>query len=210
MVFFFLEIGKKLVILFFIGWYSSGSFIVAKTIVELTRLSLTMMVFCWIINKHGTTKLNLAYLLLWMFAVVCCQSVGQIAVVLLPRNAKLALFTGILVQLSMNMYSNHLIPVRHLHYSLQMVSEFTYTRMIWECLMLSMYSDCGSGRISLPLNLFDLKGDEYYPNLIRLLFIAIFSQLLSVTVYIFRSNPSSSNCYNNQAHKKTSSIGLSK
>ena len=172
------------------GWYSAGAFILAKTIADLIWLTLFLAVFTWVINYYGL-RMYIIYYMMWTLAILCIQSQAQIIAMLFPKNLGMALGVCVAVQTFFIVLSNSFYPTRELHYSLQILSEFSHIRMVWECIIISIYDVCDSNEFSTVLYAYDLNGDQFWPNVIRLVIIALFWKFISIFVYCLKTGPNS-------------------
>ena len=61
--------------------------------------------------------------------------------------------------------------------------------MMWESIVISIYNVCESNEFSTVLYAYSLNGDEFWPNVIRLVIITIFWKLIAVWVCCLKMNP---------------------
>ena len=160
----------------------------ASTLADMAGNVAILLVFCCIINMYGTAYYFLLYFSMWFLGMLCTQSVSHIIAMVTPSQG-VAVGLSVAVQTFFFQLSNGNPFKRDLHYSLQIVSEFSHIRMMWESIVISIYNVCENNEFSTVLYAYDLKGDEFWPNVIRLVIIAIFWKLISIWICCFKNRP---------------------
>ncbi|CAG2107739.1 unnamed protein product [Medioppia subpectinata] len=120
-------------------WYSTGAFLWSRTIVDLIPVLISVPVFCWIVNLYNTYTHYIMTVALNLLVILCMQSVAQISALAFINEPKLALILALTVFVVTLTLGNNLIPVKELHYTLQAVSQVSYIRLAYECLMITIY-----------------------------------------------------------------------
>ena len=125
---------------------------------------------------------------MWFLGLMSIQSLAQIISMIFP-NQGIALGVAMAVQ-TFYYFTSNIIPfTRDLHYSLQILSDYSHIRMVWECIVISIYDVCESNEFSTVLYAYDLNGDQFWPNVIRLVIIAIFWKFVSILVCYMKNKP---------------------
>ena len=146
-----------------------------------------LVIVSWLINNYGS-KMYLVYFSMWTLGFLCAESISQITVMLFSENLGTTLAMGIVIQSLFIIFANSVIFVNEMHYSVKLITEFNHARMMWECIVISIYNVCESNEFSTVLYTFGLNGDEFWPNVIRLVIIAIFWKIIAIFVYCLKTN----------------------
>jgi len=139
-------------------------------------LILTLIIYCWIINFYDSIFIYFGYLYLILFTVLCSQSLGHISGIIFNNNLKIALVLTVALQILFVILGNFLIPIKEFHYSLQLLSEFSYIKYSFECIVIMIYgfNRCSSEKFSVVLYKLDVEDEKFWSNLyLLLLFIAM-------------------------------------
>ena len=80
-----------------------------------------------------------------------------------------------------------MIPIKELHYSLQMLSQLSYFKSGYECILIIIYGfdRCSEDQFSSVLHNFGIESSDFWPNIINLILISIFFQNHNNCVIIF-------------------------
>ena len=132
-------------------------------------------------------KFYFIYLSMWFLGLLCTHSLAQIIAMVFP-NQGIAIGISVAIQTLYLLISNCIPFTRDLHYSLQILSDYSHIRMVWECILISIYNVCESNEFSTVLYAYDLNGDQFWPNVIRLVIIAVFWKLISIFICCLKNN----------------------
>ncbi|CAG2105240.1 unnamed protein product [Medioppia subpectinata] len=132
------------------GWYSTGTYLWCRTIVDLIPIFIALPVFLWITNRYNTITFYVFTFAVILLVIICTQSAAQLASLLFMNDTKVALIVAILIHATIFFMSNSLIPVKELHYIMQELSHLSYIRHAYECIIIMLYGfDRCQGKVSL-------------------------------------------------------------
>ncbi|CAG2179252.1 unnamed protein product [Oppiella nova] len=161
-------------------WYSTGVYYWSKAIVELIPTVLILMCFSYIGDIYDSKhSMFTTYFIFLTIGALEIQSLGHFIGILFDGQQRLAVFTSIGVFIVTFLFSNFLIPINELHYSLQMLSMLSPLKLVLECIMLAFYGfdRCSDREFSFVLHLFDVTDNDFYIN----------TQLLVIQFVVVRS-----------------------
>ena len=122
--------------------------------------------------------------------LLCTQSLSQISAILFTRNIPSAMLISQVIIQSMALLSNGLIPVKAMHYSIQMLSELSFMKFTHDFIILNMYGlgRCESNQISTVLYIFNIDDDMYWPIFNKMIINIIFYKILTFTIFTIKFN----------------------
>ncbi|CAG2105620.1 unnamed protein product [Medioppia subpectinata] len=166
------------------GWYSTGTYLWCRTIVDLIPIFIALPVFLWITNRYNTITFFMFTFAVILLVIICTQSAAQLASLLFMNDTKVALIVAILIHATVFFMSNSLIPVKELHYIMQELSHLSYIRHAYECIIIMLYGfdRCQGNQVSTVLYGMEIDDDLFWPNMIRLVEMAIAWTDLRVSV----------------------------
>ncbi|CAG2112774.1 unnamed protein product [Medioppia subpectinata] len=153
------------------GWYSTGSYLWCRTIVDLLPVLMALPLFCWIANLYNTITFYVFTFALNLLVIMCTQSVSQLSAILFANEPKMALMFAIMSQTIMLILGNSLIPVKELHYTMQVFSQFSYIRLSFECMVIMIYGfdRCQGNQVSTVLYGLEIDDDQFWTNIVQLI-----------------------------------------
>ena len=174
------------------GWYSTSVLYWSKTIVELFPLIITIVCYSYVVDIYEwKNSMFLKYAVFLTIGLLELQSVSHIFGILTADNTRIAVFTIIGVFLFQIIFSNFFIPIRELHYSLQVLSNLSTLKLLMESVMIMFYGlgRCFDREYSYILLILDIKDKDFYMNL-ELLVIQFFTfRAIALIVLLLRVNP---------------------
>ena len=172
------------------GWYSSGVFLLSKTIVDLLPICVSIAIYCWIIDLYSSFKTYIVYLSINLIMSVCAQSIAQISAIVSSEDTKTSLLIGYITILLIFILSNNFILIKELHYVLQVLSSLSYMRLTSESFFIWIYGfdRCDQNEISTVLMTYEIKTEDFWPNVIQVIIICILLKTLTLFVLIIKTN----------------------
>ncbi|CAG2112831.1 unnamed protein product [Medioppia subpectinata] len=166
------------------GWYSTGAYLWCRTIVDTIPVLLSLPLFCWIANLYNTYAYYWLTFVLNLLVIWCTQSVAQISAILYIDEPTLALVLALMAQSVVLMLGNNLIPVKELHYTLQALSQLSYSRLSFECIMIIIYGlgRCPGDQLSTVLYELGIDDGQFWPNIIRLCGVCVLLKIIAFVV----------------------------
>ena len=163
-----------------------------------------MIFFCWIITFYNSWRINFIYYLVLIIIVSCNQSVGQICAVLFADNPKLSMTIATVMINFLNILGNLLVPMKKLHYSLQFLSEFSYFKLSYESMIISIYGfdRCFENEISIVLYGLGIDGQLFWSNIFKLIIIFVVLKFITISLLYFKIN------YNLKDNRKEGKISI--
>ena len=119
------------------------------------------------------------------------QSIGHVLGILTADDTRIGVFTIIGTFIFSFMFSNVLVPVKELHYSLQALSNLASLKLLIESVMIEFYGlgRCSDREFSYILFILDIDDKDLYINL-YLLFIQFFIfRGIALIVLLLKVNP---------------------
>ena len=122
--------------------------------------------------------------------LLCTQSLSQISAILFTRNIPSAMLISQVIIQSMALLSNGLIPVKAMHYSIQMLSELSFMKFTHDFIILNMYGlgSCHENQISTVLYAFSITDDMYWPIINKMIINVVLFKILKFAVFIYKFN----------------------
>ncbi|CAG2111844.1 unnamed protein product, partial [Medioppia subpectinata] len=149
------------------GWYSTGTYLWCRTIVDLIPVLMALPLFCWLTNLYNRITFYVFTFALNLLVIMCTQSVSQLSALLFMNEPKVTLIFAILIQVVTVFLGNSLIPVKELHYTLQALSHLSYSRLSFECFVIMIYGldRCQAPQISTVLYGMEIDDYIFWPNM---------------------------------------------
>jgi len=122
--------------------------------------------------------------------VLCIQSLGHIIGIIFSDNAKIAVFIAVQLFVMFFLFCNFVIPIEELHYSLQLFSNISTVKLVFENILILFYGfdRCSDTEFSSIMFVFGLEDRDFYRNSRILIFQFIFLRSLSLIVLLFKAN----------------------
>ena len=162
------------------GWYSTGVYYWSKTLIELITQTIIIVIFSFVVDLYDAkNSMFYNYAIYLTIGALEVQSLGQVMGILTADDPQLGVFALVGCFVFSFLFCNVLIPVKELHYSLQVLSNFASLKLLFESVMILFYGlgRCSDREFSLILFLLDVEDKDLYINL----------QLLVVQFFIFRA-----------------------
>ena len=130
------------------------------------------------------------YYLILIPTLLCTQSLAHISSILFTRNVPSAMLISQVVLNVLILTSNSLIPLKTMHYSIQMLSELNFMKFTHDFIILNMYGlgRCESNQISTVLYIFNIDDDMYWPIFNKMIINIIFYKILTFTIFTIKFN----------------------
>ena len=122
--------------------------------------------------------------------LLCTQSLAQISAILLTRNVPGAMLISQAVLMFINILNNGLIPVKTMHYSIQLLSELSFMKFTHDFIILNMYGlgRCDDNQISTVLYVFNIDDDMYWPIINKMIFNVVIYKILTFAIFTYKFN----------------------
>ena len=110
-------------------------------------------IFIWITNFYDNITDYLVFYFTILLISLCAQNVSQNYAIIFPDNSTLALMITTFTHLLILFLGNCLVPLKELHYSLQILSSISYIRLGFESIVIIIYGfdRCSEDQISTVL-----------------------------------------------------------
>lgn len=132
----------------------------------------------------------MVYLAINVMMIFCEQCLAQLSAIVSPDDTKTALLIGLMTHMFLMILGNNMVLLKELHYSLQLLSVVSYMRLTFESLLILIYGfdKCNENEISTVLMNFEVETQDFWPNVIQLVFICILLKALTVFILIIKIN----------------------
>ena len=119
------------------------------------------------------------------------QSLSHVLGILTVGNIRLAVFTVLGLMVFTLLFGNVLIPIKELHYSLQVLNNFASIKLLFESLMILFYGldRCSDREFSYTLAILDIEDLDLYKNLYLLIAQFFIFRAIALFVLIRKLNP---------------------
>ena len=151
---------------------------------------LALIIFSHIINFYDSIAMYFVYLYCLSLTVLCAQSFGHLSGIVLTRNPTLAVFLSVALYLVSSNLSNIFIPIDDFHFVFKTISNLSFLKHSINCILIMIYgfSRCSDQQFSIILYKYNLSDDQFYENLLNLIFILVFLRLLNLFVLVLKTN----------------------
>ena len=119
-----------------------------------------------------------SYVLFLTIGALECQSIGHLIGIVFSSNQRMAIFTSVAFTIFAFLFSNFLIPVQDMHYSLQILSNLSPNKLVMENIFILYYGFdlCSDREFSYVLYFFAIDDNDFYKN----------TYLLVIQFFMFR------------------------
>ena len=132
-------------------------------------------------------------------SLFCMESLAQLSAVISSGEAKLSLLNSIFFFILMLFLGNCFVPLKELHYSLQILSSLSFLKYGFESIILIIYGfdRCSEDQISTVLYSLGIKTQDFWPNIIILIILCFFYKFITLFALITRNRMSHAKKYGN-------------
>ena len=158
--------------------------------VDITPLLAILLPFCLLIDFTQNFKMFFVYYIVLIPTLLCTQSLAQISAIMFTKNIKNAMLISQVVFNLLILTSNGLVPVKTMHYSIQIMTELNYLKITHDFIILNVYGleRCSANQLSSVLYLFNINDDMYWPLINRIIIIVIILKFITFGVFIIKLN----------------------
>ena len=120
--------------------------------------------------------------------LLCTQSLAHISSILFTRNVPSAMLVSQVVLNILSMMSNSLIPLKTMHYSIQMLSDLSFLKFTHDFITLNTYGlgRCASNEISTVLYIFGIDDDMYWPVINKMIINVVIYKIITFSIFIIK------------------------
>lgn len=173
------------------GWYSTGTYYWSKTLVELIPTVATLICFAYVVDIYSEEQsMFYIYAIYMTVGALIAQGMGHLIGIIFTSNQRLAVFTSIGVQNVALFFSGFIIPIKEMHYSIQMLSNLSPFRLIIEIIVVTQYGfeRCQKREFSLLLYMFEIENEDFYRNTQLLVFLFFLFRGLTLITLLIKVN----------------------
>ena len=151
-----------------------------------------MFCFSYIVDIYESEKsMFYQYLVLFTMGALEVQSISHVFGILTYESIRVGVFTIIGFGIFLTMFSNVLIPIKELHYSLQLFSNLASIKLLIESLMVLFYGldRCSDREFSYILSILDIEDMDLYINVSLLIAQFFIFRAIALLILIMKLNP---------------------
>ena len=185
----------KLTYLQITGWYSTGSYFWAKTVVELPLCLLITFFYCLLIyiqsNQINELFRQLGFLSVLIAGSLIAQGNGFAVGTAANTNDKLAISLAVGSYLYMVLLCGFFAPIDELPKGIRWICHLAYVKQSYEMIIYILYGfqRCPEGQVALTLLMTDTDNqDQFWINAVILVFQVIFFRLVALFIMLFKAN----------------------
>lgn len=182
----------KLIFNIFLGWYSTGTFLMAISVVDLLPLIIVSAIYTWIINSiYDNLLLYPTYFACLTLSLIYFQSLSQICSIIFSRKSEIPFIISCFSLFYINMLlSDFMIPITDMHFLLKISSYLSVIRPAFEIILIPIYGwdRCLDSEFSRVLKDFDVDSGDFWPNLIHLSILAIVFKIITLICILIKTN----------------------
>ena len=165
---------------------------------------ITFLVYSYVIDINNQSMF-IWYFIFFTIGSFYIQGIGQTIGIIFSNNQRMSVFVSISILILSVVFSNCLVKMKELQYTIQLMSMLNPIKLVFECLMILMYGfdRCTDREFSFPLYLFDIEDNDYVINLRILIVLFVISRLLPLIALDVKVNSfNNSNKYNSERSEK--------
>ena len=177
--------------LFHQGWYSTGVYYWSKSIVEIIPIIITILCFSYVVDIYDSKNSMLfEYMIFLTIGALEVQSISHVLGILASDNIRVGVFTLVGVIMISFMFSNILIPIKELHYSLQVFSNLATLKLLIESLMILFYGldRCSDREFSYILSILNIEDKDLYMNIYLLIAQFFLFRAIALLILMYKAN----------------------
>ena len=132
-----------------------------------------------------------SYLVFLTIGALECQSIGHLIGIVFSSNQRVAIFTSVAFLIFAFFFSNFMIPVEDMHYSLQILSNLSPEKLVMENIYILYYGFdlCSDREFSYVLYFLAIDEHQFYKNTYLLVIQFFIFRTLSLVALLREVNP---------------------
>ena len=172
------------------GWYSTGAYYWSKSLVELIPLLITILLYSYFVDIYERS-MYVSYVLFLTIGALECESIGHFIGILFSSNQRVAIFTSVAFCIFALLFGNFVIPVDDMHYSLQILSNFSPNKLVMNNIFILYYGFdlCSDREFSSVLYFFTIEDQDFYKNTYLLVIQFFIFRTLTLLALLCKVNP---------------------
>ena len=132
-----------------------------------------------------------SYVLFLTIGALECQSIGHFIGIVFSSNQRVAIFTSVAFIIFAFLFSNFVIPIEDMHYSLQILSNLSPDKLVMANIFILYYGFdlCSDREFSYVLYFFSIQDQDFYKNTYLLVFQFFIFRTLTLVALLYKVNP---------------------
>jgi len=174
-----------------IGWYSTGSYFLAKNIVEILPTLLFAATFgflsYYLSGQIYEDHRLLRYVLILSLGMLCTQGLGYLFGIIFMNYEQLAIMFSIGIYTSLIMFCNFYIIIKEMPQLFQILSDLALQKFVFNSVLILIYGfdRCSADQMSLISYKYDVYDDQFWINVRNLnIYYTILICLTFILLYI--------------------------
>ena len=175
-----------------IGWYSTGVFYWAKTFTEIFPIIITIICYSYVVDIYESeNSMFVEYTVILTLGSLQIQGLGHMLGVLTGENTRIGVFIILGYIVLSFLFTNIMIPVKELHYTLREFSNFITSKLAFESIMVLYYGldRCSDREFSYILVMLDIEDRDLYIDVYLLVIQFFIFRALALIFLFLKVNP---------------------
>jgi ABC-type lipoprotein export system ATPase subunit len=177
-----------------IEWYSTGSFYLAKNLVEILPTLICSVSYSLVVYYFSGQLLEqkrlLGYVYIITISMLCIQGLGYLIGIIFIEYEQIAMVIAIGLQLNLIFFCNYFILVKDMPKLFQLISEIFYLKYTFNSGLIAIYGfdRCSSDELSIIFYRFGLSDEQFWPNAQYLMIYFIALRILAFIALYIKTN----------------------
>ena len=178
----------------FTEWYSTGSYYLAKNIVELIPTIIFSVNYAfinyYISGQHWEQNRLFWYTFTIVFGMLCSQGFGYLIGIICLKCEQIAIGVSIGLYLMLCMFCNIFTPLNEMPQIFQIISDISFNKFVYYCVLVIIYGfdRCPKGQVSIIMHKYHMFDDLFFTYAKYLVIYAISLRILAFFVLYFKAN----------------------
>ncbi|XP_054157346.1 uncharacterized protein LOC128955701 [Oppia nitens] len=175
-------------------WYSTGSYYMAKNIVELIPTIIFSINYAFINYYISGQLFDMTRIFLYTFIIIfgmlCSQGFGYLVGIICIKSEQLAIGVSIGLYLMLCMFCNIFTPLNEMPQIFLIISDISFNKFVFYSVLIIIYGfdRCPKGQLSIVMHKYTMVDDLFYIYAKYLVIYAISLRILAFIVLYFKVN----------------------
>ena len=176
------------------GWYSTGSYFLSKSFVEIIPTIIYSVVFAllsfyWSGQLYETHRL-FGFVMIMLLSFICTEGIGHTIGIIFANHVKIAMVLSIGLFAVMALFCNFFIRIKDMPSLLQNISSLAYLKFSYESIIILIYglNRCSHEQQSVILIKFTLSDQDLSKNYYKLVLYALVLRIFEYIALYTKNN----------------------